>query len=750
MVNDKENPIPEMDDFPTIAVKSVKYWKVPTDSAFKEMYDSHGVAFKATQRYIGDLFNKDYEISGNFENIRKELNLDKYLKIAGKYAYRDGYSLLYLGFTDSGNYEDEINQSQVPESLFVIPKSWVKEDLNYNGENRDYYTIYHKTNNIEGDFKLHKSRVIRVRLREDEKSMYYPAFRSLNVCDNILWSVGQSYFRNAAGLLHLSVENPQKVKVDGVLVSEIQQIKSSGVFRDINAETAYISDARHKLEAKGINGGGLDPITHWEVALQSAAMSLQIPWQLIIGANAGAITGSETNLKEYFAMISNERESLVFDLLTDIAERFGISTPLEIEFGTLFEETDIERATMFKTTSEGMIPLVEKGIVSRESALLQINDKFGTKFTIGEIQQPQNNFNLNSQKSGDQLNLKPKIIGTKVMALKEIRFSQGIYTQTQAEEILNNNNIKYISSKKDEWDLKFIIRNESDFVPGTESYDYENGVESIEAELRVERKTDATKYPPTKWESPSYENFIIKAEDLVTDLVTDISFGKELEKSIKGSVLLADTLKNLTIERKISNDAEKEAKLVIEAVIDTLDKALKLELGVIILKGFDKGWVKSEEELKIDIPFTDRHTAIADAMKEDVMDLVTGASENMKKDMKVILHNHLINEKSVNAVTKAFRAYVSDEFAEKYTRRMRVIARTEILRTYNKANFSAYKESGLVEKVQWLTAGDDRVRPTHRAANGEIVELGKKFSLGVIHPPHGVLCRCTMVAKFDD
>jgi HK97 family phage portal protein len=58
------------------------------------------------------------------------------------------------------------------------------------------------------------------------------------------------------------------------------------------------------------------------------------------------------------------------------------------------------------------------------------------------------------------------------------------------------------------------------------------------------------------------------------------------------------------------------------------------------------------------------------------------------------------------------------------------IARTEMLSTSNQGHLSAYEQSGVVERIQWLSARDDRVRDDHRAADGQIVELGEPFKVG--------------------
>lgn len=90
-------------------------------------------------------------------------------------------------------------------------------------------------------------------------------------------------------------------------------------------------------------------------------------------------------------------------------------------------------------------------------------------------------------------------------------------------------------------------------------------------------------------------------------------------------------------------------------------------------------------------------------------------------------------------------------FAEKY-RSVR-IARTEILGSSNFGAVESYKQSGVVEKKEWLATKDNRVRDSHKPPlDGEVVLLDATFSNGLMYPgdPSGppeeiIQCRCTTV-----
>ena len=80
------------------------------------------------------------------------------------------------------------------------------------------------------------------------------------------------------------------------------------------------------------------------------------------------------------------------------------------------------------------------------------------------------------------------------------------------------------------------------------------------------------------------------------------------------------------------------------------------------------------------------------------------------------------------------------------------IARTEVISSANKAALEAYRQSGVVEKKEWISAADERTRPSHAATDGQIVGLDEMFTLGSGVQTDGpgqsgvanedIMCRC--------
>lgn len=83
--------------------------------------------------------------------------------------------------------------------------------------------------------------------------------------------------------------------------------------------------------------------------------------------------------------------------------------------------------------------------------------------------------------------------------------------------------------------------------------------------------------------------------------------------------------------------------------------------------------------------------------------------------------------------------------------RATTIARTELSNASNQAFVIGEKQNG-VERHQWATAGDELVRNSHAAQDGDIVDVGEPFANGLLFPgdpagpPEEVInCRCCPV-----
>ena len=80
-----------------------------------------------------------------------------------------------------------------------------------------------------------------------------------------------------------------------------------------------------------------------------------------------------------------------------------------------------------------------------------------------------------------------------------------------------------------------------------------------------------------------------------------------------------------------------------------------------------------------------------------------------------------------------------------------------MLSASNQGALEAYRQSGVVERKEWLTARDDRVRDGHAEADGQIVPLEAPFLVmgeSIMTPGQGsaavsVNCRCVILPLLE-
>lgn len=119
-------------------------------------------------------------------------------------------------------------------------------------------------------------------------------------------------------------------------------------------------------------------------------------------------------------------------------------------------------------------------------------------------------------------------------------------------------------------------------------------------------------------------------------------------------------------------------------------------------------------------------------------------NETVKKQVSEIVQRGITEGASVQQVSKELRNMFN--FAAK---RSLMIARTEVVGGTNGGQLLYYREAGVTRK-KWITAKDERVRPSHQKLEGQVVEIGKNFTNGLDHPGGNgpaaevINCRCTV------
>jgi SPP1 gp7 family putative phage head morphogenesis protein len=92
--------------------------------------------------------------------------------------------------------------------------------------------------------------------------------------------------------------------------------------------------------------------------------------------------------------------------------------------------------------------------------------------------------------------------------------------------------------------------------------------------------------------------------------------------------------------------------------------------------------------------------------------------------------------------TVARKGYTYDLSAQQWAN---TVARTEITRAFVTGRLEAYKQSGIVKEVEFLTAGDERVCMDCSALDATVYKLDESFGEIPVHAS----CRCTFIPYID-
>ncbi len=123
-------------------------------------------------------------------------------------------------------------------------------------------------------------------------------------------------------------------------------------------------------------------------------------------------------------------------------------------------------------------------------------------------------------------------------------------------------------------------------------------------------------------------------------------------------------------------------------------------------------------------------------LKESGAKLVKGVEADVKKNISFEIQQGVLGRESIPQISKRI-GKVFD--ASKL--RLEKIARTETQRALSEAELAGYKQSGVVEKVRWVTAQDERVCPICEPRDGRVFTLERAENEIPIH----VMCRCDWV-----
>lgn len=214
----------------------------------------------------------------------------------------------------------------------------------------------------------------------------------------------------------------------------------------------------------------------------------------------------------------------------------------------------------------------------------------------------------------------------------------------------------------------------------------------------------------------------------------------------KLSILIDSYYQKFTFSREkkllgLQDDAD---RIIDDEIFRNIHRPAPEVIDKYITQSYRRGSERAAEELEgygipvaKDLTFLDLE--VLNDLKSRNFSLVRGATEDMKKEMLRIISDGVIAGRNPNDIARDLSKTV-DKIG---IRRARLIARTEIIKSYNTAVATKYKSSG-VKKFRWLAAIDPRTCPECVRRDGRVFEWGEEM------PPLHPDCRCTILAVVED
>jgi len=260
---------------------------------------------------------------------------------AAQYERRYGWSIIVLGFEDQANLEAEVgNPTRIDHLAAYSPRavSVEKEDEDPNSDRFGLPVIY-KINRGKGrTLRVHHSRVLHIATRLDEHPWAgVPILESIwddvTVYRNMRWAAGQVYWRLPGILVFKFPENYTK--------EEIQNFFSS--LGDPNVRTFIGLPKDKEVDVLGAKGRVLAPEEFIDPIMRSISMGASIPKQKLEGTEAGAVTGSEVNQREYYKYVSGQQKLYEAQMVGPLVDKL-------LEIGQVKPDVDyvIEWASAFQ------------------------------------------------------------------------------------------------------------------------------------------------------------------------------------------------------------------------------------------------------------------------------------------------------------------------------------------------------------------------------------------------------------------
>jgi hypothetical protein len=278
-----------------------------------------------------------------------------------------GSALLVCGFSDAkdiNSLRDPLSKGSELLQLAVYPSTLNGEkiktfqveakDENPNSSRYGEPVIYKLDRGGGNYLYVHFTRVCPVQTRTNATSVLDPIWDDMTCGRNIRWGTSQYVYRTGGGFPVVSFPS-------GTTAEQLEAYHNSGAFRNLMSRTGIFiaqnsqtENTGMTFEFKGPSGVALNPAPFFQTNLEQIAVATGVPQAKLIGAQAGAVTGSEVNMQDYYKVISREQSKLE-EVVRWVLDRLSESGQVPLIKSGVIPQTDSYHLSLLKNTIKRLI-----------------------------------------------------------------------------------------------------------------------------------------------------------------------------------------------------------------------------------------------------------------------------------------------------------------------------------------------------------------------------------------------------------
>lgn len=262
---------------------------------------------------------KDPELDLKVQKLLIALKAKKVLTEALEYERTFGYSLI-VGKFDDATAQGKISAQQMltkpltANSKLLKIVAYSKKQVTSTGKekkiNSDRFgqPVEYRLNRGPGHKRLrvHYTRVIRIETRTGGVSALDAIWNDITAFSNIRWGLAQFLWRMGSPFMEL--------KLHGYKPQQLRELRDSNIFGDLMTRTYILTNETMDVNIVGAAGAAINPEPYTKTIMESMSAGTRIPEPSFRGAQAGALTGSEVNEREYFKLISTVQSDVEDDV----------------------------------------------------------------------------------------------------------------------------------------------------------------------------------------------------------------------------------------------------------------------------------------------------------------------------------------------------------------------------------------------------------------------------------------------------